>query len=291
MNEQVTIEDTQHSEAHEQQRCEHIGPSGRHCGRWASRGEELCHAHLKYAEGCAGRRVDVPLLEDEASILYVLSQTAQALATGGMPPANGNAVISACKLATRILELRLKQKQWEAKQTAASGPGEPDTPAAYSTSPNAGEVGHPDPPICPDSTVTDGDASLMAVSDDAYSDQPFVPAGQRPCDRVQARVDAAAAERCAQEGPMVRFPRFHPEDLKTQWERGAESPWNRNRNSFWHSRQESDAINQWRDQNRDLVRARQQRMLDEYFGRVKKDGTPAAPAQSVEQASVSQSRR
>ncbi|HLJ78106.1 MAG TPA: hypothetical protein VKT75_11870, partial [Acidobacteriaceae bacterium] len=62
-------------------------------------------------------------------------------------------------------------------------------------------------------------------------------------------------------------------------------------NSFWHSRQESDAINQWRDQNRDLVRARQQRMLDEYFGRVKKDGTPAAPAQSVEQASVSQSRR
>ena len=290
MNEQVTIEDTQHSEAHEQQRCEHIAPSGRRCGRWASRGEELCHAHLKYAEGCAGRRVDVPLLEDESSILYVLSQTAQALATGGMPPANGNAVISACKLATRILELRLKQKQWEAKQTTASGPGEPDTRAAYPTSPNAGEVGNPGPaqskvdhPVCAD------DETLMAVSDEQW-DEPFVPAGQRPSDRVQARVDAAAAESCAQEGPMVRFPRFHPEDLKTQWERGAESPWNRNRNSFWHSRQESDAINQWRDQNRDLVRAREKRMLDEYFGRVKKDGTPAAPAQSVEQASVSQSR-
>ncbi|HLJ77339.1 MAG TPA: hypothetical protein VKT75_07995 [Acidobacteriaceae bacterium] len=265
MNEQIT--DAQKTEPHENHRCEHIAPSGRRCGRWASLGEELCHAHLKYAEACAGRRVDVPLLEDEASILYVLSQTAQALATGGMPPANGHAVISACKLATRILELRLKQAQWQAKH------GDPESPSAQ-------EPPAEDPePADSESTALDNDSPLMAVSDDA-SDQPFVPAGQRPSDRVQARVDAAAAERCAQEGPMVRFPRFHPEDLKTQWERGAESPWNRNRNSFWHSRQESDAINQWRDQNRDLVRARQQRMLDEYFGRVKKDGTPATQGQT-----------
>jgi hypothetical protein len=273
MNEQISITEAQHTEPHEKHRCEHIAPSGRRCGRWASLGEELCHSHLKYAEACAGRRVDVPLLEDESSILYVLSQTAQALAVGGMPAANGHAVISACKLATRILELRLKQAQWQAKHGPASPSAQEPTSSAEDPEPAASA-----------STALDSDSPLMAVSDDA-SDQPFVPAGQRPCDRVQARADAAAAARCAQEGPMVRFPRFHPEDLKTQWERGAESPWNRNQNSFWHSRGEKDAISQWRDQNRDLVRARQQRLLDEYFGRVKKDGTPAAPAPREEQKS------
>jgi hypothetical protein len=237
----------------------------------------MCHAHLSYAEARASRTVLVPLLEDEMSVLYVLSQVADALATGAMPPANGHAVISTCKLATRILELRLKQKQWEEKHPTAPKAGESDTVSP--TSPATGEVTHPDPagpavdhPVCAD------DETLMAVADNAY-DQPFVRAGQRPYDRVQARADAAEAARYAQDGPVLRLPRFRKEDLKEQWENGTLRPYRRNENNIFPSKTETKAIFKWQCEHKDLMRAREQRMLDEYFGRVKKDGTAIAQAQ------------
>ena len=76
-----------YQEPWERRRCEHTLTGGTRCRRWADREERLCHAHRMYAETWGRSRVDVPLLEDEASILYVLSQTAQALARAAMPPA------------------------------------------------------------------------------------------------------------------------------------------------------------------------------------------------------------
>lgn len=275
MNDQVTTE-AQHTEPNEKRRCEHVAPSGRRCGRWASKGEELCHAHLAYAEARASRRVHVPLLEDEASILNVLSQAADALATGAMPPANGHAVISACKLATRILELRLKQKQWEEKHPAAAKAGEADGGGVSPASPATGEVGHPDPAEpAVDHAVCADDETLMAVSDQEW-EQPFVRAGNRPCDRVQARADAAEGARYAEDGPVLRLPRFRKEDLQEQWENGTVRPYRRNENNIFPSKTETQEIFKWQKEHKDLMRAREQRMLDEYFGRVKKDGTVVA---------------
>lgn len=270
MNDPITTGDPQ--AVHEKHRCEHVAPSGRRCGRWASKGEELCHAHLAYAEARSSRSVHVPLLEDEGSILYVLSQAADALATGAMPPANGHAVISACKLATRILELRLKQRQWEEKHAKAISPTSEKTECP--TSPAVGDM----EPAPSESAVLDHDASLMAVADKDY-DQPFVRAGQRPSDRVQARADAAEAARYAQEGPVLRLPRFRKEDLKKQWENGMLRPYRRNENNIFPSKTETQEIFKWQNEHRDLMRAREQRMLDEYFGRVKKDGTVVAQSQ------------
>lgn len=267
---QVGTGEAQPAELHEKRRCEHISEEGRRCARWASRGEELCHAHLRYAEARASRVIYVPLLEDEASIRYVLSQTTQAVATGGMPPANGLAVISACKLATRLLEFQLKQKQWEEKHCKPVSPTSEET--GCHLSPAIGDMGS----ATPESGVLNGDTPLMAVSDDDDYDQPFVPAGQRPCDRVQARVDAAEAARYAAEGPRLRLPRFRKEDLKKQWEFGLHRPYARNENNIFPSKEETQAIFKWQNEHRDLMRAREQRMLDEYFGRVKKDGTVVA---------------
>ena len=284
---QVSTGSAQAAEVHEKRRCEQISQEGRRCARWATRGEEMCHAHLGYAEARASRVVHVPLLEDEASIRYVISQTTHAVATGAMPPANGLAVISGCKLAVRLLEFQLKQRQWEEKQRSATPktremghPADPMSPTsadmghpdlgqpADPISPNSGDMGHPDlgqPEV--------GNADLMAVSDEKW---PFVPAGQRPFDRVQARVDAAEAARYAAEGPRLRLPRFRPEDLKKQWESGLQRPYRRNENNMWPSKEETQAIFRWQKEHPEVMRAREQRMLDEYFGRVKKDGAEQA---------------
>ena len=151
-------------------------------------------------------------------------------------------------------------------------PGDPfDSPSARSGQ----AMGHPDlaqsASDSPESGVLDDDTPLMAVSDEQW---PFVPAGQRPCDRVQARVDAAEAARYAAEGPRLRLPRFRPEDLKKQWESGLQRPYRRNENNMWPSKEETQAIFRWQKEHPEVMRAREQRMLDEYFGRVKKDEQP-----------------
>lgn len=277
--EQVTIEEQPVSE---KRRCEHTKEGGRRCLRWASRGENLCHSHLRYAEACGRRRIDVPLLEDEASIVYALSQTAQALAVGQIPPANGQAVISACKLAARVLELQFKQAQWKAKNPASPAAREPEPPQPQQ--PQTEQPDQPDQAEEDDSDLGEalaGDEPLMAVCDEG-DDEPVAADGpgafDRAVERVRTQIETAAAESYAQQGPTVDLPRFRKPDLEEEWESGMTRPWTRNETNTWLSKEEKAEILEWQSKNWRTVRAQHDRMLDEYFGRVKKEETPGANA-------------
>ena len=88
--------------------CHYTLSNGLQCRNWALRGHDHCHPHHRYLAARPERPIDVPLLEDPGSILYVLSQTAQALAWGTLPTANGHAILALCRQAQSVLSISLE---------------------------------------------------------------------------------------------------------------------------------------------------------------------------------------
>jgi hypothetical protein len=95
--------------------CQYLLGNGRHCHNWALRGHDHCHRHHRYLHARPERPIDVPLLEDEGSLTYVLSQTIQSLAWGTLPTANGHAILAACRLVQNSLNTRLETAKLRVK--------------------------------------------------------------------------------------------------------------------------------------------------------------------------------
>ena len=264
----------------ERQRCTHRLTSGARCGRWADRDKKLCHAHHSYAETYGRHRVDVPLLEDEESIVFVLSQTAQALASAAMPPGNGLAIIGACKLATRLLALKLQQARDAARREVEK---RREAPHAAEVAPNAGtepdagtEPGarnERDEGTEPDAGTEPGEGIACQAVAECDEEEG---ASTRAFEEARAASEAVEAEREYREGPKVRLPRFRREDLDEQWERGTEGAVKRIENNFFLSKGETQRIMEWQRKHPAEMRARHERMLDIYFGRVKGEGNAGA---------------
>jgi hypothetical protein len=83
--------------APEHRRCQYIKADGKGCRDWAVRGQEFCYRHGVFLR--AGRGIDVPLLEDEASIVLVLSETLRAVAQGTIALKSGSLLLEGCRLA------------------------------------------------------------------------------------------------------------------------------------------------------------------------------------------------
>jgi hypothetical protein len=83
--------------APEHRRCQYIKADGKGCRDWAVRGQEFCYRHGVFLH--AGRGIDVPLLEDEASIVLVLSETLRAVAQGTIALKSGSLLLEGCRLA------------------------------------------------------------------------------------------------------------------------------------------------------------------------------------------------
>ena len=94
--------------APEHRQCHYLLSNGATCRRWAVLGHQHCHSHRRYLNARPERPIDVPLLEDEGSLTYVLSQTVQALAWGTLPTANGHTILAACRLVQNNLTTRLE---------------------------------------------------------------------------------------------------------------------------------------------------------------------------------------
>jgi hypothetical protein len=97
---QANVEDVQtHAggSAPEHRRCRYTKADGKECRDWAVRGHELCYRHGVFLRG--GRGIDVPLLEDESSIVLVLSQTLRAVAQGTIALKSGSLLLEGCRLA------------------------------------------------------------------------------------------------------------------------------------------------------------------------------------------------
>ena len=91
-----------------ERRCHYTLSNGQTCGGWAVRGHEHCHRHQRYIEARPDRPIDVPLLEDPGSVVYVLTQTLQSLAWGTIPVSNGRMMIAGCRLAHSMQTTRLE---------------------------------------------------------------------------------------------------------------------------------------------------------------------------------------
>jgi hypothetical protein len=94
--------------APEHRRCRYTKADGQSCRDWAVRGQSFCYRHLVFLRPQKGRHIDVPLLEDESSIVLVLSETLRALALGAIPVNNGRLILDGCRLAHTIQMERQK---------------------------------------------------------------------------------------------------------------------------------------------------------------------------------------
>ncbi|HTW47287.1 MAG TPA: hypothetical protein VMD92_05020 [Acidobacteriaceae bacterium] len=89
-------------------RCEAVRENGEPCRGTPALGETFCHAHARYRSTLNGMLIVVPLMEDEASVTFVRSQTVRALSQGSIPPANGQAMLRGCRDADRRLDQQLE---------------------------------------------------------------------------------------------------------------------------------------------------------------------------------------
>lgn len=109
--------------------CAHVHESGVRCEATTATGKRLCHVHQRYNDTDPLYPIQVPLLEDPASIRFVISQTNRQLAMGAIPPANGRAMLYGCRMALDLLlyeraqeKRKLEQEKMERKLAAASQP-------------------------------------------------------------------------------------------------------------------------------------------------------------------------
>lgn len=85
--------------APEHRRCHYTRASGKPCRDWAIRGQQLCYRHGVFAHAANGRSLHLPLLEDEDSIVLVLSQTLRGVVLGTIPVNQGRLLLEGCHLA------------------------------------------------------------------------------------------------------------------------------------------------------------------------------------------------
>jgi hypothetical protein len=101
-NQQENLEGEQSNSggsAPEHRRCQYLKADGKQCRDWGVRGQDFCYRHGVFLQPGGRRQIDVPLLEDESSIVLVLSATLRALASGTIPVNNGRLLLDGCRLA------------------------------------------------------------------------------------------------------------------------------------------------------------------------------------------------
>ncbi len=138
--------------APEHRQCQYNKAHGKGCRDWAVRGQNFCYRHGVFLRN--GRGIDVPLLEDESSIVLVLSETLRAVAQGTIALKNAGLLLDGCRLAHSMQMDRLKaanaertRRRQEAiedrRQEAEAGSrkpgaGRPEAEAAGHRAPGAG---------------------------------------------------------------------------------------------------------------------------------------------------------
>jgi hypothetical protein len=95
--------------------CRYTKADGLPCRSWAVRGQDYCHRHDLFLRRRVDKPIDVPLLEDEASIVLLLSETLRAMAWGTMPVSNGRMMLAGCRLAHTIHTQRIEAAKFRLK--------------------------------------------------------------------------------------------------------------------------------------------------------------------------------
>ncbi len=104
--------------------CEHVKANGHFCGSPAMRGRNYCFFHLSHigqrlrleryaAHGLQSPPIELPLLEDAASIQLALMQVTEALLHGTLDPKRGGLVLYALQTASSNLRNMAKDAKQE----------------------------------------------------------------------------------------------------------------------------------------------------------------------------------
>ncbi len=91
-----------------ERQCSYMKADGTKCRDWTVRGQQLCGRHGLFVQTRMEKPIGVPLLEDENSIVLVLSETVRGLAWGTMPVTNGRHIIAALRLAYTIQSQKMQ---------------------------------------------------------------------------------------------------------------------------------------------------------------------------------------
>jgi hypothetical protein len=191
--------------------CHQVKENGFRCRATPAAGETFCHQHRRYRRTCGGREIEVPLMEDPASIRLVISQTVRTMGRGDIPPANGRVMIAGCKAALGLLEYELAKARLEerraerleraaARQTAAGVAVEPVAVASVVT----GGVAETD-----EERAQEVLAATEAREDSGEAED-AEPGGEAPGGEGQQEVGR----------PRSADPGFTESALQKQWDRG-----------------------------------------------------------------------
>jgi hypothetical protein len=130
--------------------CHYTKSDGQPCRNWALRGHHHCFPHHRFIHSRPERPIDVPLLEDQASIVYVLSQTLQSLAWGSIPVTNGRMILAGCRLAHTMqmhqhetAKFRLQLRRLNIPEQEIFDPAPPSQPTAPSAEHDAEPAPNP----------------------------------------------------------------------------------------------------------------------------------------------------
>ena len=264
MQEQGTNEKVGKWARPERLRCQHRYESGARCNGSTETGEKLCYTHKRYAEADPMYPVQVPPLEDTASIRFVITQTARQVALGAIPPANGRALLQACRQAqaTLLFDLAVKRQSAEhrAQSTgsdprglpAASGrlpvsdPGE--LPASSGQLPAAGEaVAEGDGPV-----VEEELAPAMAAEAEQGSEHSAQRSGEERTERDAEPQPEPEHDSEQEPRPFLGVRPSFP-DLRQQWDRALEKTASEIGANL--SRREDETAAEWIERSRGPIHA------------------------------------
>ena len=133
-----------------ERRCRYDKADGSPCHNWAIRGQDYCHKHGIFLRARLERPIEVPLLEDEAAIVLLLSETMRALAWGTIPVSNGRMLLDGCRFAHKMQCQRLEEAKLRFKVRRAGIPAEEIFPRPGVEESREAGAGVPNPePVAP----------------------------------------------------------------------------------------------------------------------------------------------
>ena len=105
--------------APEHRQCRYLKADGKGCRDWAIRGQEFCYRHGVFVRPGAVGKIAVPLLEDEASVVLVLSETLRAVVMGTLSLKHGALLLDGCRLAHSMQMDKLRAEKLRSGERGA----------------------------------------------------------------------------------------------------------------------------------------------------------------------------
>jgi hypothetical protein len=191
--------------------CRQVKENGFRCRNTPAAGETFCHHHRRYRGTRTDGGIEVPLMEDPASIRLVISQTVRAMGRGDIPPANGRAMIAGCRVALDLLDHELAKARLEERRADRL-----ERAAAARAAVRPAVV-----PVVVEEVVNSGVTGECAETEEERAQEVLAAVEAR---EVAGEPEDAAEFEEAVQPPRRTAPGFSDKELQKQWDVGMAGP-------------------------------------------------------------------